>query len=124
MLKDRYILIVEDDITSQFLLENFLSDYNYSLIIAESGNKAIEKVKELQEKIELILMDVELPELDGYDATKEIKKINPKIPIIMQTAHALLEEKEIAIKSGCNDFVSKPIIKNELIPIVEKYISK
>jgi len=70
----------------------------------------------------IILMDLKMPVTDGYDATKEIKQLNPNIPIIAQTAYSTRDDKEKAIKAGCNDFISKPIDKEILLNVIDNYL--
>ena len=70
---------------------------------------------------DLIFMDLKMPEMNGYDATKKIKISHPNIPIIAQTAYASIEEKEKAVLAGCDDFIAKPIKKNILLEVIEKY---
>ena len=71
----------------------------------------------------IILMDLKMPVTDGYDATKEIKQLNPNIPIIAQTAYSTKLEKEKAIAAGCDDFISKPISKEALFNCITKFVS-
>jgi CheY-like chemotaxis protein len=122
MSDGKYILIVEDDETSRFLLETILNSYNKELLYAYNGKEAIQFVEKHKTNICLVLMDIELPELNGYDATKAIKTSYPKLPVIIQSAHALLEERIKAIVSGCDDFISKPLVKNQLYEVINKYL--
>jgi len=73
-------------------------------------------------KIDIILMDIRLPDADGLELTQQIKKINPNIPIIVQTAFAGAEDKAKSFSAGCNDFVTKPIEKNVFLSTVNKYL--
>jgi PAS domain S-box-containing protein len=115
------ILIAEDDAVSFSLLESYLSKENFKLIHAKNGQEAIQVVREKSD-IDLILMDVRMPKLDGYTAIKEIKKINPEIPVIAQTAYALEGDREKALKAGCVDYIAKPLRKNELIQKIKEVI--
>ena len=112
-MKGKTILIVEDDtISSEFLNEVFTnSDVN--LIFAESGEEAIEKV-DSGAGIDLVLMDIRLPGMSGHKATREIKKMKPKLPVIAQTAYALEGDRDKALDSGCDEYISKPIRTSEL----------
>lgn len=114
------ILVAEDDEISYLFLENILNDKNISLIHVSNGFDAVKAVKELSD-ISVVLMDIKMPELDGLEATKEIRKFNKNIPIIAQTAFAMSGDRENAILQGCNDYISKPINKKELINIIIKY---
>lgn len=115
------VLIAEDDNSNYFYLAELLTNMNIKFIHAENGKEAIEMVKQ-NLNIDLILMDLKMPVLNGYAATIEIKKIRPHLPIIAQTAYAQLTEKEKVIEAGCMDYVSKPIMENKLREIIEKYI--
>jgi CheY-like chemotaxis protein len=66
-------------------------------------------------------MDIKMPVMNGLEATKEIRKTNKEIPIIAQTAYAMADDKEKAIKSGCNDYISKPVSQDKLFEIINKY---
>lgn len=75
-------------------------------------------------KIDLVLMDLQLPVMDGYTATREIKKINPDIPVIAQTAHVMSGEREKCMEVGCNDYLAKPIRLQILIETLSKYLNQ
>ncbi len=113
------ILIVEDDEISRVLLENSLKKLANNIYIATNGEEAIELAKN-HDDIDVILMDMGLPKINGYEATKEIRKFNSDILIIAQTAYALSNEKKLAIDAGCNLFLSKPININELKEILNQ----
>jgi len=113
------ILIVEDNTTSYMLIKEFLRPLNVEIHHVTDGTDAINFIK-MNPDIRLILMDIKLPFMDGYEATKAIKKINPKIPIIAQTAYAMIGDREKALSAGCDDYITKPLnIKNlqELVSI-------
>jgi|GEM_PF-797197 len=118
--EDKTILIVEDTPSNYYLVENYLRSTRLQLIWAKSGKEAIELFKN-NKKFDLILMDIQLPGINGYEATKLIKAYNNKIPVIAQTAYALSGEKENSIKEGCDDYISKPIKKETLIELLGKY---
>jgi len=120
-LKDKTILIAEDEIFNFQFLKEFLRPTMADVIWAKSGFEAIEKVKEYKD-IDLILMDIKMPELDGYEATKRIKKINPDIPIFAQTAYAMAGDKKTNKNAGFNEYLTKPIKTSELLKLLIKYI--
>lgn len=116
------ILIAEDDDTSYKYLEVVLKKKNIKTVRAVNGQDAF-KVFMQNPNISLILMDIKMPVMDGFEATKEIRKFNKAIPIIAQTAYALSEDKEKAKEAGCNDYLVKPIKPNELFSILYKYLA-
>jgi len=117
------VLIVEDEEINSLYLEEIILDLNLNSLHAGSGIEAIEMVNKHKE-IDLILMDIKMPEMNGYEATKRIKKINPQIPIIAQTAFALHEDRGKSLDAGCDDYISKPIKKDDLIAIINKHLVK
>ncbi|MBU0487169.1 MAG: response regulator [Bacteroidetes bacterium] len=90
------------------------------VVIARTGIDAVRLSRENPD-IDLILMDVKMPGMNGYEATKEIRQFNKEVIIIAQSAFALSGEKEKAIEAGCNDYISKPISKDKLTTIIQKY---
>lgn len=117
------ILIVEDDETSFRFMEIVLKNIALNIIWVDTGEKAIKYCEE-NSNIDLILMDINLPGIDGYITTAEIKKLNPNLPIIAQTAFALEGDREKTLKAGCNDYLAKPINKTELQELVKKYFQE
>ena len=117
---NKTILIVEDDATNMELLEAMLSNTNAIIIGTEFGKEALKIVK--QQKIDIVLMDIRLPDSNGLDITAEIKKEFPTLPVIAQTAFADFENKEKALFSGCNDFMAKPIHIDSLLEIIKTWI--
>jgi CheY-like chemotaxis protein len=102
------VLIVEDDETSEILISIAVRKLCKEIFKARTAIDAIEICRNNPD-IDLILMDVKLPEMDGYEATSRIRQFNKSVYIIAQTAFGLIEEKEKAIDSGCNDYMSKPL---------------
>ena len=112
--EENTILIVEDDETSSILLQVYLSQGNYNLLYAVNGKKAVQMFRE-NPNIDLILMDLKMPVLDGYEATRQIRKLNKNIPILAQSAYAMSGDSEKALEAGCDDYVTKPLKKEELM---------
>jgi hypothetical protein len=113
-------ILVAEDIDSNFkLVQFFLSGINADIIRAENGKIAVEKLKS-NRNIDLILMDIKMPVMDGYTAIKKIRETNTTIPIIAQTAYA--DDRNTAIECGCNGFLSKPFDRNKLLSILREYI--
>lgn len=117
------ILIAEDDETSEFYLRSILKNFSSSILTASNGLEAV-KVCQTNSDIDLIMMDIKMPVLDGYEATKQIREFNDKVIIVAQTAFALLGDKEKAIESGCNDYISKPLNLATFRGILNKYFQK
>lgn len=114
------ILISEDDETSDLLIAIMLRKFNTEILHAKTGLEVLE-ILQVNPDIDMILMDIQMPELNGYDATMEIRKFNKDIVIVAQTAYALSGERERALAAGCNDYFSKPINQTMLTDIITKY---
>ena len=115
-----HILVVEDEEFNFRYLQKILSILHFSVERASNGLEAVEKCK-INKDIKLILMDIKMPEMDGYEAVRLIRTFNPTIPIIAQTAYALAKDKEKIMESGFDDYITKPIDKNLLVDCIEKY---
>ena len=120
---EKTILIAEDDEANMLLLKKALEKTNAEIIQAENGKDAV-KLFKTNPDIDLILMDIRMPIMDGIEATTQIKHIDEKIPIIVQTAFTMSTEKEKSFKAGCDDYISKPINIKELYATICKYIEK
>jgi signal transduction histidine kinase len=118
----KIILIVEDNELSSMVLKEMLKSSNYRYHHVRNGEEAIRYVKE-NPGIALILIDMKLPGMDGYQTTKLIKKFNPEISIVAQTAFAMSGDREKALKSGCDDYLSKPIDLERLMLVLKTYMS-
>ena len=114
------VLIADDDELSLKLLTKYLDLYCSKIYCARNGKEALEIFKKNPD-IKLIFMDVKMPEMDGYETTKEIRKFNREIVIVAQTAYALSEDKEMAINAGCTDYLSKPVNREMLEKLICKY---
>lgn len=112
--RDKVVLVVEDEDVNARFLEALIEETQAQVLIAGGGQQAIELVKSIS-KIDMILMDIRMPEMNGYEATRRIREFNPTIPIIAQTAFALGNETEKCMQVGCNDLVIKPIEVEELL---------
>ncbi|MFC2128244.1 PAS domain S-box protein [Bacteroidota bacterium] len=120
---DKTILIAEDMDESYYLMENFLEETNATVLRAKNGSEAIEKCKK-EKKIDLVLMDIRMPDMNGLEATEEIKKFRPDLPILAQTAYAIRGDKEKAYEAGCDDYLSKPISPDLLIEKMNFWLAK
>ena len=118
-----HLLLAEDNMINQKVSIKILNRAGYNVTAVGNGAEALEVVA--KDKFDLILMDIQMPEIDGYAATKEIRKLSngySKIPIIALTAHALIGDREKCIKAGMDDYLTKPIIADKLIRIVDSLL--
>lgn len=120
-LSDRKILVVEDNDTSHFYYDTALKKSNATTFWAKNGKEAVEIFK-ANPDIELVLMDLNMPEMDGFEATRKIKKMNPEVPIIVQSAFILSGEEKKSYEAGCDDFLAKPIRLNLLLESISKHL--
>jgi CheY-like chemotaxis protein len=120
--RNKIILIAEDDEVNYHFLEAVFADTQAQLIHVNNGTQAVEICKTIA-KIDIILMDIKMPEKSGYEAIKEIKKFRKDIPIIVQTAYTQKEDKEKYVAAGCNDYISKPIDIELLISKMSKFLN-
>ncbi|PXX97807.1 response regulator [Marinifilum breve] len=117
----KVLLVAEDEDFNYIFLEEVLTDTNARLIRAKDGEEAI-RLFESNPEIDLVLMDMQMPVMNGYDATRNIKKLNQQIPIIAQTAYHYGEAYEEIMAAGCDDFVTKPIDINGLKDVIARFI--
>ncbi|MBS4061228.1 MAG: response regulator [Bacteroidetes bacterium] len=115
-------LVVEDERTNYNLLMIMLRPTKAKLIWAKDGHEAVELMQTHKDIIDLVLMDIRLPIMNGYDATRMIKKINPAVPVIAQTAYAMDVEVGKAMEAGCNDYVTKPIDRYLLLDKISLHL--
>ncbi len=119
--KGKKILIVEDVYSNFELVNEILEEFDPIILHAVSGLQAIELFKK-NNNTDLILMDIRLPDIDGFEVTNIIKSINPDVPIIALTAYAMKSDKNSAIDAGCDDFLTKPLQESKFLKTIEKYI--
>jgi signal transduction histidine kinase/CheY-like chemotaxis protein len=117
------ILIAEDDETSEILISILVQMFSKEVLKARNGVETVDICRKNPD-IDLILMDLQMPEMNGYEATRQIRKFNKEVVIIAQTAFALTWDRKKAIEAGCNDSISKPILKDQLLTLIHKYIVK
>jgi CheY-like chemotaxis protein len=121
--QDKTVLIVEDEEINIFYFEELLLHSGIKIIIARSGPEALQLCEENPE-IDLVLMDIKMPKMDGFEATERIKKMNPDIPVIAQTAHVLESEKKRCFEVGCSEYIAKPIDGAELFKRMSIFLDK
>ncbi len=121
-MKKLKVLIVEDDYASKVLLNAFAQSFASEVIFTVNGLDAVDIFKNHQD-IDLILMDIRMPVMDGTEATKQIRKLSSQVVVIAQSAYTLNENIQEAMDAGCNDFISKPVTRNALNKAVEKHFA-
>ena len=119
--KRRKILVVEDDESSSFLINEILKHTGVDIAYTSDGNEAVDYIKS-NPNTDLILMDIHLPVKDGFAATKEIKNIKKKIVVIAQTAYAFSSDRDKAREAGCDDFITKPLNPYLLLSKLNTYL--
>jgi CheY-like chemotaxis protein len=120
--ENKTILIAEDAESNYLFLEAALKYTKAKVLWARNGETAIEICK--MQNPDMVLMDIQMPVMSGYEATKKIKKNNPSIPIIAQTAFAMENDKERILSIGCDDYIAKPLKLEVLLELMDKYLSK
>jgi signal transduction histidine kinase/ActR/RegA family two-component response regulator len=118
----RNILLAEDEPANIIYLEEVLKPTGARIFKALNGKQAVEIYKENPE-IDIIIMDIKMPEMDGYEASEKIKSINKNVPIVSQTAYALPDEREKAAKAGIDDYLTKPIKPSVLLTVINKHLN-
>jgi len=114
------VLVAEDVKTNQVLIKTLLKRMGLEVTIAKDGNEAVEKA--LANKFDLILMDIMMPYMNGYEATKALRKQDITTPIIALTANAMKGDEQKCINAGCDDYLSKPVDRTELLEKLQKYL--
>jgi CheY-like chemotaxis protein/anti-sigma regulatory factor (Ser/Thr protein kinase) len=122
-IKNLKILIAEDDETSEMFLSTIVQLFGSEVFKAGTGIEAVEICRSNPD-LDLILMDIRMPRMDGYAATKQIRQFNKDVVIIAQTAYAIIGDREKALEAGCNDHISKPIDPTLLKALIRKHFVK
>ncbi|PKP39606.1 MAG: hypothetical protein CVT98_01165 [Bacteroidetes bacterium HGW-Bacteroidetes-15] len=117
------VLVAEDDDINYFFIHEMLADFDINIIRASSGDEVVDIVKS-NPSVDIVLMDIRMPGMDGYTATKEVKSLRPNLPIIAQTAYAFSSDRAKALEVGCDDHISKPIDRLKLVSLMAKYLEK
>jgi len=120
-LTGRKILIAEDDSANYLFLESFLKQTNADILWARDGKEVLDIFK-ADSSLDMILMDLKMPDINGIDATRTIRKTNQQIPVIALTAYAFADDKENSIKAGCNAYLTKPVKIEQLSKILSSYL--
>jgi CheY-like chemotaxis protein len=122
-LENKQILVVEDDDLSYLYLSQILMTTKGIITREISGIGAIEQFRS-GKRFDLVLMDIQLPDIDGKQVTGKIRMLNRTVPIIAQTAGKSSSERDLAIEAGCTDLITKPYTMDELLEVIGKYLQK
>ena len=115
------ILVAEDN-DSNYILMTYILKRFYQYKRAKNGQEAVEMANE--GGIDLILMDIKMPVMDGLQATSKIKESHPELPIVALTANAFDSDRQLALKAGCDDFLSKPVSSEKCLAMIAKYLGE
>ncbi len=118
--ENQTVLIAEDEDYNYMYLLELLEPYKIKVIRVRNGMEAVEVCK--KNKIDIVLMDIKMPVMNGYEATRQLKILFPKLPVIAQTAYAMSDDHEKAIESGCDQYISKPIKRDALLELMNLYL--
>jgi two-component system, cell cycle response regulator DivK len=121
--ENRVVLITEDEEVNFFYLKTIFKKTEAKIIRAKNGKEAVDIIREHAGNIDLVLMDLNMPVMDGYEAMRIIKSQHPKIPVIAQTAYTLTEDRNKCMQAGFNDYISKPINRIALFRLVNANFS-
>lgn len=117
------ILLVEDNLVNQKLATMILKKAGYQVEVAGNGKIAVDMFSSDPDRFDIILMDVQMPEMDGYEATKQIRKLGfTDIPILAMTANAMKGDRELCLDAGMNDYISKPIKRDIVFNMLDKWL--
>lgn len=119
--KNPNVLIAEDVESNYLYLKAVLSKLHATVYWAKNGIEAVDICNEV-ESMDLVFMDLQMPDMNGYEATKLIKQKFPNLPIVAQTAFAMSDDRDKAINAGCDDYLAKPIKSKDLLYIAEKFL--
>ncbi len=119
LLELKTVLVAEDDRSNYKYVKEILEGHSIKVLYAGHGLEAIQVLKS-KDRIDLVLMDLKMPIMNGYDATRTIKRMKPKLPVIALTAYALKEDEQKAKEAGCDGFISKPFTKTDLMLMLRK----
>lgn len=120
-LSGMHVLIVDDNPDNQLLIAKFLELANAQVQVASSGEEAFEIAS--GRPFDAILMDIQMPDMDGYEATRKLRASGYEKPILALSAHAMNHERELVLAAGCNDHVAKPVDRKTLVSTLLKYYS-
>jgi CheY-like chemotaxis protein len=117
-------IVIAEDVESNYLyLKAVLTKLDAHVFWARNGIEVLE-ICEREKNIDLVLMDLQMPDMNGYEATAVLKQTYPNLPVIAQTAFAMSDDRDKAINAGCDDYLAKPIKSNDLLLMTMKYLNR
>ncbi len=119
---DKKVLIAEDEIMNYLYLEEALRETGITITWCKNGFEAVDTVVDKKTEFNIILMDIKMPKMNGYEATERIKTFNSTIPVIIQTAFAMPEERAKGFEVGGDEYLEKPIRQSTLLTVMSKFI--
>ena len=122
-IAEQKILVVDDDDVSYFLVHEILSAFPFQITRACNGIEAMEYFKNEKNPFDLIIMDIRMPQMNGYEATRRIKEVNPHVPVIALTAYAHYQGKVECFTAGCDEFIAKPFDIGFLLNTIQKHLN-
>lgn len=120
-LSSKKILIVEDEYSNYYLLKKIVESEGASTMWVNNGQDAVNYCSK-NEDIDLVLMDLKLPLMNGLDATRRIKELHPSKPVIAVTAYAMKSDRNKALEAGCDEYISKPLKKAQLLRLISRFV--
>jgi CheY-like chemotaxis protein len=126
ILTGKNVLVVDDDVRNLFALTTVFERYNINVVTAESGKEAIQIINDDKQKIDMVLMDIMMPEMDGYETTQKIRREhkNNTLPIIAVTAKAMKGDRQKCIEAGASDYITKPLKIDQLLSLMRVWFYK
>jgi CheY-like chemotaxis protein len=126
ILTGKNVLVVDDDVRNLFALTTVFERYNINVTTAESGKEAINIINDDRQKIDMVLMDIMMPEMDGYETTQKIRREhkNSTLPIIAVTAKAMKGDRQKCIEAGASDYITKPVKIDQLLSLMRVWFYK
>jgi CheY-like chemotaxis protein len=123
LLEGKKVLIIDDDMRNIFSLTSALEQYGMSVVFAENGLDGIEKLR-VTPDVDIALVDIMMPEMDGYETMREIRNIHRDLPLVAVTAKAMKGDREKCIEAGATDYVSKPVDIDQLLAVLRVQLSR
>jgi CheY-like chemotaxis protein len=124
ILTGKNVLVVDDDVRNLFALTTVFERYNINVVTAESGKEAIQIINDDKQKVDMVLMDIMMPEMDGYETIRRIRSAPEfrTLPILALTAKAMKGDREKCLEAGASDYISKPVNTDQLLSLMRVWL--